>query len=216
MRDPLPLSDPAVIDAAVNDRHESVVDIRAVAALRVDDRMSSTNERFALLRATVVDRLVIAQSLLPRGIRLLVVEGCRTPALQQAHFDAYCDDLRSGNTQWTEERIAAEVAWYCAPPSAAPHLTGAAVDLTLCTINGLELPMGCAVHTGPTASAGMCATDAPGLPLQERRNRATLNAALTQVGMVNLPSAWWHWSYGDRYWCTRTGATHAPYGPIEP
>jgi len=62
----------------------------------------------------------------------------------------------------------------------------------------------------------MCATDAPGLSPQERRNRTTLSAALTQVGMVNLPSAWWQVSYGDRYWCTRTGATHAPYGPIEP
>ena len=76
--------------------------------------------------------------------------------------------------------------------------------------------MGCAIHAGPTASASMCATDAPGLSPQERRNRTTLSAALTQVGMVNLPSAWWQVSYGDRYWCTRTGATHAPYGPIEP
>jgi len=215
MPDPLPLSDPAVVGVPVDDWRESLIDVRTVSALRVDHRMSPQHDGFALLRATVVDRLVVAQSLLPRGLRLLIVEGYRTPGLQQAHLRACCDDLRLGHPDWPDDRIEAEASWYCAPPGAAPHVTGAAVDLTLCTADGIELLMGCAIHAGPTASAGACATDAPGLSLQERRHRATLGAALTQVGMVNLPSAWWHWSYGDRYWCSRTGATHAPYGPIE-
>lgn len=214
MPDPQPLFDPAVTDTPVNDRRESLIDVRTVAALRVDHRMSSQHDGFALLRATVVDRLVVAQSLLPRGLRLLIVEGYRTPALQQAHFEAYCHDLRLGHPEWPHQRIEAEASWHCAP-GPAPHMTGAAIDLTLCSTDGIELAMGCAIHTCPTASVGACATDAPGISAQERARRATLGAALTQVGMVNLPSAWWHWSYGDQYWCIRTGGTHALYGPID-
>lgn len=42
-----------------------------------------------------------------------------------------------------------------------------------------------------------------------------LNAALTAAGLVNYPTEWWHWSYGDRYWALATGADHALYGPKE-
>jgi D-alanyl-D-alanine dipeptidase len=211
----LPLSDPAVVAVPLDDRRESLIDVGTVSALRVDNRMSPQHDGFVLLRTTVVDRLVVAQSLLPRGLRLLIVEGYRTPALQQAHLNAYREDLRLGHADWPDDRIEAEASWYCAPPDAAPHVTGAAVDLTLCTTDGVELSMGCAIHAGPTASAGACATHAPALSPHARRHRATLGAVLALVGMVNLPSAWWHWSYGDRYWCSRTGASHAPYGPIE-
>jgi D-alanyl-D-alanine dipeptidase len=37
---------------------------------------------------------------------------------------------------------------------------------------------------------------------------------LSAQGLVNYPTEWWHWSYGDRYWALVTGAPHAPYGPI--
>ena len=36
-----------------------------------------------------------------------------------------------------------------------------------------------------------------------------LGEALTSAGMVNYPTEWWHWSYGDRYWAFGTGAAHA-------
>ncbi|SED95789.1 D-ala-D-ala dipeptidase [Streptomyces sp. TLI_105] len=38
---------------------------------------------------------------------------------------------------------------------------------------------------------------------------------LTSTGLVNYPTEWWHWSYGDRYWAPATGAATAPYGPKE-
>jgi len=46
-------------------------------------------------------------------------------------------------------------------------------------------------------------------------NRKTLTAALTNAGLVNYPTEWWHWSYGDRYWAFVTGAPHALYGPTK-
>ena len=34
-------------------------------------------------------------------------------------------------------------------------------------------------------------------------------------GLVNYPTEWWHWSFGDRYWALVTGAEHAIYGPLD-
>ena len=36
------------------------------------------------------------------------------------------------------------------------------------------------------------------------------------AGLVNYPTEWWHWSYGDRYWALLTGAPAALYGPVGP
>jgi zinc D-Ala-D-Ala dipeptidase len=41
-----------------------------------------------------------------------------------------------------------------------------------------------------------------------------LAEALRAAGLVNYPTEWWHWSYGDRYWALATGARHAVYGIV--
>jgi len=46
-----------------------------------------------------------------------------------------------------------------------------------------------------------------------RANRDSLRQALTAAGLVNQPQAWWHWSYGDQFWCFVTGAPATRYGP---
>jgi zinc D-Ala-D-Ala dipeptidase len=37
---------------------------------------------------------------------------------------------------------------------------------------------------------------------------------LCREGLVNYPTEWWHYSYGDRYWALATGAAAALYGPV--
>jgi D-alanyl-D-alanine dipeptidase len=214
MPDPLPLAGVIVSGLPVHDRGEPLVDVRTVVALRVDQRLARSNPSHAWLRTTVVDRLVLAQSLLPRDRRLLIVEGYRSAAAQQRHFRECQEELRFGHPDWTDDQILREAAWHCAPAGSAPHPTGAAVDVTLCTPLGIELEMGCPVHSGPVRSQGTCATESGNLSDQAVENRRTLGTVLTAAGLVNLPTAWWHWSYGDRYWCHRTGATAAPYGPL--
>ena len=70
----MPLSDRRIREIPVHDNGEPLVDIRTEAPVRVKPGLSRTR---ALLRLGVVDRLVAAQSLLPRPIRLLVVDRCR-------------------------------------------------------------------------------------------------------------------------------------------
>jgi D-alanyl-D-alanine dipeptidase len=99
-----------------------------------------------------------------------------------------------------------------APLTVAAHVTGAAVDLTLVDSRGVELDMGTSIDAD-RASADTGAADADLLePVRARR--ALLARVLTDAGLVNYPSEWWHWSYGDRYWALVTGADAALYGPV--
>lgn len=100
------------------------------------------------------------------------------------------------------------------PVEVAPHTAGAAVDLTLCDPDGVEYDMGTQVNDNPEQSDGACYTAAPNISADARAHRKLLAAALEPVGLVNYPTEWWHWSYGDRYWAMSTGFSHAHYGPL--
>jgi D-alanyl-D-alanine dipeptidase len=104
---------------------------------------------------------------------------------------------------------------FVSPPLVAPHPSGAAVDLTLVDTDGVELDMGTPVDATPEASDGACYTDAANLTSMARANRRILSVALTAVGLINYPTEWWHWSYGDRYWAMSVQAAHAHYGPVD-
>ncbi len=97
----------------------------------------------------------------------------------------------------------------------APHSTGAAVDLTLADADGRELDLGTPMNADPEESAGACYTDAPGISEEARAHRKLLGSVLTAAGLVNYPTEWWHWSFGDRYWALSGGHATALYGPKE-
>jgi zinc D-Ala-D-Ala dipeptidase len=210
----IPLSDPRVAAVPVRDCGEPLVDLRTAAPLRVDPRQADPAGAYAHLRSGVADRLVTAQSLLPRGVRLLVVEGYRPPATQERYFREYRDQLRRAHPDWSAAKLDEEASWYISPPHVAPHVAGAAVDLTLCGEDGTELPMGSPVNATPQESAGRCYTDSLDVSPAARRNRDVLSRVLRAVQLVNYPSEWWHWSYGDRYWAFASGAASARYGPV--
>lgn len=209
------MSDPKIAAIPVVDCGEPLADVRARAAFPVDPRKRDDTGAYAHLREGVLARLVEAQALLPDGVRLLFVEGYRPPALQRRYFEGYEDELRAASPDWSAERLRAAASRYVSPPEIAPHSAGAAVDLTLVDADGTELDMGTAVNDSPEESAGACYTAAPGISTRARANRELLGTALTAAGLVNYPTEWWHWSYGDRYWALATDAAHAIYGPRE-
>lgn len=77
----------------------------------------------------------------------------------------------------------------------------------------MDLDLGSAVNATPEDSDGRCFTGHPGIGPEAVANRRLLMAALTAVEMINYPSEWWHWSWGDRYWAHAVGARTARYGP---
>lgn len=59
-----------------------------------------------------------------------------------------------------------------------------------------------------------CFTAATTISAAARRNRELLGAALSGAGLVNYPTEWWHWSYGERYWAHTLHHPAASYGPV--
>lgn len=86
--------------------------------------------------------------------------------------------------------------------------TGGAIDVTLVNEDGNELDLGEKVPTQLNWYGG---TSTQKISLQARKNRRVLFDALEQAGFVNNPLQWWHWSYGDQYWCARTRSKNALY-----
>jgi D-alanyl-D-alanine dipeptidase len=211
--EPVLLSDPKVAAIGWADLGEPLVDLRSVVGARLDRRLADPRGAFAHVRAGVARRLLTAQALLPAGLQLLIVEGYRPPVLQRRYFDTYAAELAADHPDWPGARCHIEASKFVAPPDVAPHGTGGAVDLTLCTTSGVELDLGTAVNASPEASHGACYTASRDIPRPAQELREVLAAAMTAVGLVNYPTEWWHWSYGERYWALVRGEALTRYAP---
>jgi D-alanyl-D-alanine dipeptidase len=198
------LSDPRVSAVPVLDCGEPLVALDA-----------SFGPARALVRAGLATRLERAVERLPRGVRLRVVEGHRSVAGQRAIIAAYSAEVcraRPGVSPYDLHHL---VSRFVAPVDVAPHVAGAAVDLTLVDACGDDLDLGTPIDATPERSAGACFTAATNISPDARAHRLLLGHVLGEAGLVNYPTEWWHWSYGDRYWALTTGAVHAVYGPLE-
>jgi D-alanyl-D-alanine dipeptidase len=206
------LSDPRIAGIEPADNGEPLVDARD--HLRFDIRLADAQGDYGHLRSSVVHRLLEAESLLPKGLQLLVIEGYRPPSLQREYFEQYFQELSTAHPTWDASRCRLEASKFVAPPEVAPHQTGGAVDLTLCHDNGVELDLGTAVNDSPEASRGACFTASPVISREAMGHRRELARVLTRVGLVNYPTEWWHWSYGDRYWADARHLGRTLYAPI--
>jgi D-alanyl-D-alanine dipeptidase len=162
------LSDPRVAATAVAECGEPLVDLREGGHLRLDARKADGDGSYARLRAGARERLLRAQRLLPDGLRFLVVEGYWPPGLQSRYFEQYAATLRRAHPEAPPRRIRELASAYISPPEVAPHVSGGAVDLTLCGADGRELELGTEVNATPEESEGACRTEAPGLTEEAR------------------------------------------------
>ncbi|HEY9408916.1 MAG TPA: M15 family metallopeptidase [Jiangellaceae bacterium] len=202
------IADPLVASVPVIETHEPLVDLDGCGIA------SSGSAAGRLVRRSVAERLVLAQQALPGGVRIVVVEGFRSPEAQQRIFDGYTAGLRAAYPDRDEAELHRLATRYVAPLDVAPHVAGAAVDLLLADAGGRRLWMGTEVDATPEQSDGACMFDAAGIGTEARDNRTMLAEALGAAGLVNYPTEWWHWSFGDRYWAHVTGAAYAFYGPV--
>ena len=200
---PILLSDSRVSAVPVHDDGEPLVEL--------DESFGTPR---GLVRVSLARRLLLARDRLPHGVGLRVVEGYRTAADQRRIVGSYSAELRSARPGIGAEELERLTSRFVAPVEVAPHVAGAAVDLTLVDRDGRELDLGTPVDATPEQSDGACYLDAPQVTGQARARRALLAQVLESTGLINYPTEWWHWSYGDRYWALLTGASGALYGPI--
>lgn len=168
-----------------------------------------------LARSGLADRLADASELLPVGLRFHLSEGYRPQKRQEQIIADYALALRRSYPELDGTELEVLQSRYVAPLDVAPHVCGAAVDITLADGDG-PMWMGSELDATPEESGGRCYTAAANIDAEGASNRKLLCTALEAVGFVNYPSEWWHWSYGDRYWAVNTGASHAIYGPTTP
>jgi D-alanyl-D-alanine dipeptidase len=197
------LSDPRVHAVPVRDAGEPLV--------RLPETISPTR---AFVRRSLATRLRNAQTHLPAGIGLLVVEGHRSPVDQQRIIDTYEAQVRLAHPEADEPEVERLTSRFVSPLAVAPHVAGAAVDLTLVDVCGQPLDLGTPIDATPEESDGRCWFAADGIGADARAHRQLLAKVLGNQGLVNYPTEWWHWSFGDRYWALVTGSPAALYGPV--
>lgn len=208
------MGDPRVAAVPVEDSGDELIDTRKISELHVAIHEDPRSAAYPLLRRSVVERLVDAQQALPSGLRLLVVEGYRPYDLQDFYFSGHKQRLIDADHALSDSDAFLKASQFVSPPEVAPHVSGAAVDLTLIDHEGHELDMGTPIDASPEESDGACYFGARNITHDARGNRDTLAAALSRAGLINYPTEWWHWSYGDRYWALLTGQPQAIFGPM--
>ena len=163
-----------------------------------------------LIRETVAERLAAAQAMLPAGYRLRIFDAWRPFAVQQALYDEFAARVRAAHPKLQGEALRREIRQFVSEPqkskTAYPvHCSGGAVDVTVERPDGTPLDMGtefdCFEKTAYTAYfEGSGETEII-------RNRRLLCRVMTAAGFVNLPSEWWHFDSGDRFWAYYTAET---------
>ena len=162
-------------------------------------------ESGCFVREEVYEMLVKAARLLPKGHRFRILDAWRPFALQEELYDVYSVDIiRDFELEkCTEEQKRQVIRRFVSEPVADKnvppvHTTGGAVDLTIEDPNGEELKMG----TGFDAFTALTHTAAfeNEKDYEIRENRRLLYHIMTEAGFTNLPSEWWHYDYGDRFW----------------
>jgi D-alanyl-D-alanine dipeptidase len=204
------MSDPEVTSIPVVESGAPLVDTAGVVPFTGE----TSGARW--LRQPVLDRLADAAAALPRDLVLALHEGWRPPELQRFYFERYRDRLAVERPGLPAPEVRRLASRFISPPEVAPHTAGAAVDVLLLTPEGVVLDVGCPLDASPEESGGRCYTGHPDVTGEALRLRREMARAMGGAGLVNYPTEWWHWSWGDRYWAHASGASYAVLGPITP
>ena len=174
-------------------------------------------------REAVYRRLLDVARHLPDGLGLVVLDAWRPYVVQRHLYDTLLEMVETRYADLDESDRRAMTRAFVSPPSErvdrpSPHLTGGAVDVALCDADGLLLDMGSAFDEARAASHTVHfehhAGDADTRTYRDRRR--ILYHAMVDAGFANLPSEWWHYSYGDQMWAWYRGESYALFGPSGP
>ena len=164
------------------------------------------------IRGVVYEMLKKARAALPAGYAIVVYEAFRPRARQWELWNGMEAKMRAAFPSETDEQIYTRTREFVADPRGfgSGHQAGGAIDVTLADAAGRELEMG----TEMDEVTEKTHTDSPHLSDAQRANRRILLDAMAAGGLVNYPSEWWHYCYGDRLWAEMTGAPVAFFAPL--
>ncbi|MFW5490466.1 MAG: M15 family metallopeptidase [Desulfovibrio sp.] len=169
--------------------------------------------------------LLKANSLLPKGMRLVILDTWRSKETQSALFRECAAALAKVYPDKDEPTINEMTSEFVARPSLessrpSPHATGGAVDLTIATTDGQPLFFGAPFdYPGPISNTRYFEERLEqGETLSETEedaleNRRLLYDVMIRAGFVNYHGEWWHFEYGTQRWAYLKEQPHALYGP---
>ncbi|MBS4773500.1 MAG: D-alanyl-D-alanine carboxypeptidase family protein [Proteobacteria bacterium] len=203
------LPEPLVIQEIENPVR--LVEINAADHIFFNPRYTSVRT----IRAYTYDLLKQARRHLPENCHFVIYEAYRPMSAQVELWNGVVTRLsrQHPHLDVDSEELIAMCDVFAANPyrQGSGHQSGAAVDISLVDDNGTEYDMGGEVR-GFDNTADF---DCPEISAQARKNREILREALAKVGMVNYPSEWWHYSFGDRLWARLTGSKLAIFGKLD-
>lgn len=214
------IADPSVLAIPVIDNNESMVDLKnQTIIVHGPSPEIPNNTDYTKVRETVYKKLVKAQSLLPKGLHFCLYEGYRSLQLQKALFDERFAKVKKLHPQWSQKQLFNETTKLVSPiinldgtHNIPPHSTGGAIDVYLLDDQGQAIDMGIHPKDWMNDTTGkLSQTNSKIISPTAQKNRAIMNRVLTEVGFVNYPTEYWHWSYGDRYWAYQQQQKSALY-----
>lgn len=199
---------------AFNDFDDSkFLEIKSNDLIIVDLKYPKMNLKSAINRCFVRDevfhKIITASEMLPRGFKFKIFDIWRPLSLQRELYSSYSRKIIAEQNlkSLPENERDYIIKQYISKPRKSKilppvHITGGAVDLTITDKNGNELNMGTdfdsfspKAHTSYFEKNCFSAEDE-----MIRDNRRLLYDTMVSVGFTNLPSEWWHYDYGDRFW----------------
>ena len=157
-----------------------------------------------LVRLTVAKMLENALALLPRNLTFMVYDAWRPLCVQEELYNEYFTKIRNQHPDWTPVQVEAETVNFVSVPEynmqkPAVHSTGGAIDLTL-VYRDRENPLDMGTlfdDFTPKSNTDYFEKSDNDLV---KKNRRLLYYTMINSGFTNLPSEWWHYDYGDRFW----------------
>jgi D-alanyl-D-alanine dipeptidase len=163
-------------------------------------------------RYLVGEMLMQAQEKLPTGYKLMINECYRSADTERKYQDDCIKEFKLKDILPSKEKIAQEYDRLTQEYDHNGHHTGGVLDVTLVDDKGSVVDMGPHV---PSGLNWLGAVQKIKLETKEcSSNRKKIFQALEQTGFICYPTEWWHWSFGDRYWCFKTKSHSAIYGDI--
>ncbi|MEX5938117.1 M15 family metallopeptidase [Mammaliicoccus sciuri] len=197
------MGDKRIRNVGFSSSDEKLISLRGINnKIFIDESMSqinNTSQYFCYAREAIFHKLKIASEKLPKNYSFLIKEAYRPPHTQENSFKKVYDFNKKHHPNLSESSIYDLTCEYVAPLETAGHCTGGAIDITL-QKNGSELNMGTLFNESPVPPENKTYTNSIYITDEARKNRDILIGLMKDVGFVNYPTEWWHFSYGDKYW----------------
>ena len=157
-----------------------------------------------LVRLSVAEKLETALKLLPENLTFKVFDAWRPLMVQEELYKEFYNKISMDNPDWDISTIESETIKFVSKPgidikNESVHSTGGAIDLTIAyKTSGKSLDMGTAFDDFTDLSFTAAFENSKFEEI--KYNRRMLYWTMLKAGFTNLPSEWWHYDYGDRFW----------------